>query len=374
MKVMSLLDLRPRKLGSFEDYTISLSRSLTSQGGQSVVVFKELPPEPLRPQHLDAGSLLETKPFNSFGPNSATALRALVRRYRPQVVHFYFVNLMSLDVVAAAVSRGVKVVFTDEQSDKPKERTALRWHALRASKRAFSSFVDQVIAPSDYVKSRLVREGVSAKRITTIYNGINVERFRNAHVTEDVRAKYAIGPSTVMVVSISQLIPEKGVGYLIDAAGLALGQGADLAFIHVGDGRCAAEYRAKVQGLGIEKRFIFAGLLNLPEIAGILRECDIFTLPCTWGEAFSLVILEALAAGKPAIVTRVGGNVEAVEDGQNGLVVPPHDAGALAAALMTLHDSPERRQAMGRESAMRSSYFSVNHWVDQTIDLYRRLV
>jgi glycosyltransferase involved in cell wall biosynthesis len=124
----------------------------------------------------------------------------------------------------------------------------------------------------------------------------------------------------------------------------------------------------------MEGRFIFAGRLNLPEIAAILRQSDIFTLPCTWGEAFSLAILEALAAAKPVIVTRVGGNVEAVEDGRNGLVVPPHDAGALAAALKTLHDSPERRQAMGRESLSRSKCFSVQRWVDETIDLYDRLL
>jgi glycosyltransferase involved in cell wall biosynthesis len=371
MKVMSVLDLRPRKLGSFEEYTITLSRSLAGQGGESVLVFKELPPEPLRPHYLDAGSILETKPF---GGDSARALRALVRRFRPHVVHFHFVNLLSLDVVGAALNRGVKVVFSDHASDIPKQRTALRWHALRASKRAFSSLVDRVVAPSEYVKDRLVRQGISAKKITTIHNGVNLERFQTTLVTDDIRAKYGIGPSSVIVASISQLIPEKGIGYLIDAAGLALRQGADVSFIHVGDGRCSTEYRSRVQRLGIEKRFIFAGLLNLPEISAILRASDIFTLPCTWGEAFSLVILEALAAGKPAIVTRVGGNVEAVEDGRNGLLVPPHDASALAAAITALHDSPERRQAMARESALRSSYFSVKRWVDDTIDLYARLV
>jgi glycosyltransferase involved in cell wall biosynthesis len=200
-----------------------------------------------------------------------------------------------------------------------------------------------------------------------------VERFQNNNAMNGVRARYGIGPSTVMVASISQLIPEKGIGYLIDAAGLALRRGADVAFVHVGDGRCAAEYRSKVQQLGIEKRFIFAGLLNMPEIAAILQHSDIFTLPCTWGEAFSLVVLEALAAGRPAIVTRVGGNAEAVEDGRNGLLVPPHDAGALAAAIAALCHNPERRQAMGQESALRSSHFSVKRWVDETIDLYSRL-
>ncbi len=374
MKVMSVLDLRPRKLGSFEEYTIALSRSLAGHGGQSVLVFDGLPPDPLRPYYLDAGSILETKPFAPFGRDSASALRALVRRHRPQVVHFHFVNLLSLDVVAVALNRGVRVVFSDHASDTPKERTWLSWYALRASKRAFSCLVDRVITPSDCSKARLARQGVNAKKITTIHNGVNLERFRNTLVAEDIRAKYSVGSGTMIVVSISQLIPEKGIGYLIDAAALALRRGADVTFIHVGDGRCAAEYRAKVQRLGIEKRFIFAGLLNFPQVTAILQQSDVFTLPCTWEEAFSLALLEALAAGKPAIVTGVGGNVEAVEDGRNGLVVPPHDAGALAAAIATLHDSPERRRAMARESVVRSSHFSVKRWVDETIDLYGRLV
>ena len=264
LKVMSVLNLRPRKLGSFEEYTTSLSRALTQRGGQSILVFKEAPPDALRSHYTDAGAILETKPFEPFGRDSASALGALVRRHRPQVVHLHFVNLLSLDVVAAALHRGVSVVYSEHASDIPKQRTALRWHLLRASKRAFSSLIDRIIAPSDYVGARLVREGVSPRKVTIIHNGVNLERFRSVSAGEDVRGKYGIGRQGVLVASISQLIPEKGIGYLIDAAALALEQGRDVSFIHVGDGRCLAEYRDKVQRLGIEKRFIFAGLLNLP--------------------------------------------------------------------------------------------------------------
>jgi len=371
---MSVLNLRPRKLGSFEEYTIALSRTLAEGGGQSVLVFKELPPDSLRPLYLDARATLETKPFSPFGRDSAGALRSLIRRHRPDVVHLHFVNLQSLDVLSTGLSRGLRVVFSEHGSDIPKKRSALRMYALYASRRLFSSVVDRFIAPSDYVKNRLVRQGTPSAKVTTVYNGVNLARFRNTPVTSDLRASYGLGERSVIVLSISQVVPEKGVGVLIDAAAIALKQGADLAFIHVGDGRCAAEYRAKVTTLGIGNRFIFAGLKNLPEIASMLRQSDIFTLPCTWGEAFSLVVLEAFAAGKPAIVTAVGGNVEAVQDGVNGLVVPPGDATALAAAIKVLHDSPERRQAMARESAARSAYFSANRWVDETIDLYGHLL
>jgi glycosyltransferase involved in cell wall biosynthesis len=179
MKVMSLLDLRPRKLGSFEEYTVSLSRELAGQGGESVLVFKDLPPESLRAHYVNAGSTLETKPFAPYDRASASALRALVRRHRPNVVHLHFVNLLSLDVLAVALNRGVRVVLSDHASDIPKERTALRWHALRASMRTFSSLVDRVVAPSDYVKARLMQQGVNAKKITVIHNGVNLERFHN---------------------------------------------------------------------------------------------------------------------------------------------------------------------------------------------------
>ena len=80
-----------------------------------------------------------------------------------------------------------------------------------------------------------------------------------------------------------------------------------------------------------------------------------------------------MAAGKPLIVTSVGANMEAVEDGRNGLVVPPHDVHALAAAIMSLHDSPERRREMGEESAKRSEKFTLQRWVNETIDIYDRV-
>jgi glycosyltransferase involved in cell wall biosynthesis len=372
LKVLSVLNLRPRKLGSFEEYCLTLSRSLVRQGGQSVLVFKELPPDALFQLYIDAGATLETKLFNPFSLKSASLLRALLHKHRPDIVHLHFVNLLSLDIVAASMCRGVKVVFSDHNSDIPTQRSAFRSFALHASVLAISFLPDAFVAPSDYVNARLLAIGIRTK-VTTIHNGVNLSRFRDVSVTEDIRARYGIGRDSVVVVSISQLIPHKGIQYLIEAAGQLIAQGVDVSFVHVGDGPSEGEYRARVRQLGIEERFTFTGLLNLPQIADILRQSDVFALPCTWGEAFSLVVLEALAVGRPAIVTNVGGNGEAVEDGRNGLIIPPHDADALADAIKKLCD-PELRQKMGRESLARSSYFDVQRWVDESIELYTRLV
>jgi len=183
MNVMSVLNLRLRKLGSLEEYTISLSRSLTQQGGQSTLVFKDFPPTAFRSQYTEAGAILDVKPFAPFSWESAVALLALARRYKPDVVHFHFVNLLSLDVLVACMSR-VQVVFSEHASDVAKKRSPIRWQLLRLCKRSFSSMVDQVIAPSHYVNARLVREGVSARRVTTIHNGVNFAKFKDASVGE----------------------------------------------------------------------------------------------------------------------------------------------------------------------------------------------
>jgi glycosyltransferase involved in cell wall biosynthesis len=374
VRVMSVLDLRPRKFGSFEEYTVTLSRALARRGWESVLVFKELPPPSLRPCYEEAGAVLDTKPFAPFGWRSARTLDELIERHRPDLVHFHFVNLLSLDVVAAGRRRGVKLVLSDHASAPAGKPPAIRRLLLRGGRRVSSAFVDRFVTPSDYVHERLARDGINPAKISTIHNGVNLTRFRPAAAVEDVRARHGIGPQSLLVVSICQLIPEKGIGYLIEAAAKLLGQGLDVSFIHLGDGPCAAEYRARLRSLGIEPRFVFAGVVDLPEVAAILRECDIFTLPCTWGEAFSLAVLEAMAAGKPAVVTGVGGNIEAVEHGRNGLVIPPNDVEALSAAIRTLHGNPTLRAAMGRDALAQSARFSVDRWVDETLRLYDTLL
>lgn len=372
--IMSVVNLRPRKLGSFETYTIALSQALTRAGGRSVLVFGECPPQTLREPYDRAGATIETKPFRDFAWTDARALRTLLRRHRPHVVHFHFVNMLSLDLLAAALWRSGRVVYSEHSSDRLDTRSSPRQAALRLAKRAFAVGVDRVVAPSNYVRRRLVREGLDPETIQTIHNGVSLDRFAATQRGKDVRRQFGLAPDTLLVTSSALLIPEKGIGYLVEAASEVVRAASDVQFVHIGDGPCLDQYRARVAELGLSERFKFAGLLNLTDIAAVLGQTDVFTLPCVWGEAFSLVILEAMAAGKPVIATRLGGNVEAVEDGKNGLLVPPRDPKALAHAILALRNNPEQRRAMAEEGRRRSAYFSLDRWVQETIALYQHLL
>lgn len=367
------MNLRPRKLGSFEEYAIALSERLVAGGGESVLVFSEPPPARIMPAYERAGAVVEHKEFRNRDWRSATTLLQLVRRHRPDVVHFHFVNMLSADVAASIFLMGARVIFSEHSSNSVLTTRRSKRFALRVAKRLVSLPIDRFVAPSNYIRARLVDEGVEHAKIDTVWNGVNLERFRLPVSAAEVRRSYGLSPDAMLVASSALLIPEKGIGDLVEAARTVVDARPDVQFVHIGDGPCLEQYRARVAELGLERSFHFVGLLNLPEIAPLIASADVFTLPCTWGEAFSLVVLEAMAAAKPVIATRLGGNMEAVEDGRSGLLVPPFDPAALAAAIIALHDDPAMRHRLAEESGRRSAQFSVGRWVHDTVALYERI-
>lgn len=323
--------------------------------------------------YSEAGAVLEHKAFRSFDWRSAASLLRLVQQYHPDVVHFHFVNMLSADVAASALLKHSHVVFSEHSSNLKVRTRPAKQVALRMAKKALALRVDRFVAPSNYVRSRLIDEGLPASGIQTIWNGVNLDRFRAQVHAGEIRRKYGLSTTAMVVASSALLIPEKGIGDLIEAAASVAATSAEIQFIHIGDGPLLQQYKARVAELGLADRFLFAGLLNLPEIAPLIASADVFTLPCTWGEAFSLVVLEAMAAGKPVIATNLGGNPEAIEDGVSGVLVPPHDPAALARAILSLHDDPALRRRMASASAHRSDDFGVDRWVGETVELYEGL-
>jgi len=110
------------------------------------------------------------------------------------------------------------------------------------------------------------------------------------------------------------------------------------------------------------------------DVHEILGASDLFVCPSVWDEALGYVILEAMAVGLPAVASRVGGIPEVVAEGETGLLVPPRDPGALAAAIDQLLADPAARERMGR-AARRAveARFSLDQAIDRTIALYQEL-
>ena len=145
-------------------------------------------------------------------------------------------------------------------------------------------------------------------------------------------------------------------------------------FLVVGDGPLRKDMEEQTLTLGLTKDIIFTGWkTNVADYIGVM---DIFCIPSRW-EALPLVLLEAMALGKPVVATNVGGIQEALEDGKTGILVPPFNSGALANAIMSLVSNRETAQMMGKAGTQRAQQlFSVEkmimHYERLYLDLFTR--
>ncbi|MDC0736827.1 glycosyltransferase family 4 protein [Cognatishimia sp. SS12] len=143
---------------------------------------------------------------------------------------------------------------------------------------------------------------------------------------------------------VGRLAAVKGLPVLLQAMQAA----PDLTLDIIGDGPDRAALEAQAQGLGLSARVRFLGYKSQSEVAEALIENDIFVLP-SFAEGVPVVLMEAMAAARPVVTTRIAGVPELVKDGASGLLVPPGDIAALTEALVRLASDPERQKAMGTE-------------------------
>lgn len=375
LTVLSALDFAPRRMGSFEEYFCALGRRLRDAGGRCVAAFSGAPADDVAEQFREHGVEWRVLPFRKGLPATARALRSVVREVRPDVTHFHFVPTSSPLFHVARWSGARRIVVSHHYSfpleDPPRPFLGLLGRCRRALALAPCSLV---VTPSAYIKNCLVeRHRIPAKRIRVVLNGVNLRRFDPGfRPTFDVRAEYAIPPDAPIVSTLAYFIPEKGAEDLVRAMPSVLGRVPEAHLLLIGDGPEIPRLKAMSEELGLTGNVHFTGLASGERLDSLLAETLVTTLVCTWGEAFSLVVLEFMACGKPMVATAVGGTPEAVEDGKTGLLVPPHSPDRVAEALVKLLLDPDRAREMGRAARRRAEeLFDVERMVSDTLAVYR---
>lgn len=206
---------------------------------------------------------------------------------------------------------------------------------------------DKLIAGSSDIRDYLIQHGQQPERIEVVNNWVD---FSSRKITADAaatRKKYGIGTEEVALGCIGRLHPQKGQEFLIRAFRLLKEQQPKLRLVLVGDGPDAAMLKAEAQGLG--DAVIFTGSVVGDEYNNLLNAFDIYIQPSRF-EGLPRTLLDAMYLGKPIVATAVNGNLDALRDGENGLLVPSENVEAIAAAVRTLLDAPQRAQAMAQQA------------------------
>jgi glycosyltransferase involved in cell wall biosynthesis len=296
-----------------------------------------------------------------------------VRRQRIALVHSYglYPNLFAVPAARAAGARAIASIRDLGDHLSWWRRHLQRWTC---------SLADRVVANAFAVRSRLIEEGYPGGRVTVIHNGIDLERYRSLRTGDRVREELRIPRGAPLVAMLARLTHLKGAEYFLEAASIAGRACPEAHFLVVGDSKCLGlgnpAYRPSLEALasrlGLDGRVRFAGFrTDVPEL---LAGAAVSVQP-SLSEGLSNVVLESMAAGLPVVATAVGGNPEMVVEGETGLLVPPRDAAALAAALARLLSDAPLARRLGEAGRRRvAERFSLQAMCARTVDVYREVL
>jgi glycosyltransferase involved in cell wall biosynthesis len=293
---------------------------------------------------------------------SARQLARIVRAHRIQVVHAHKGRARTLAMLAGLFVR-IPIMVLNRGVSFPLDSFNRLGYTTRR--------VTAIVAVCEAIKRELVASGVPAAKIEVIYSGTDTARFRPEVDGRAVRAELGLGPEHFLITQIG-VRSRKGNDDVIDAMARVRADAPHARLLIVGARRPASlEDRARARGIAEVVR-VLGYREDIPEV---LRTSDC-CVDASWaGHGLTGTLREALAVQTPVIATALAGNPELVRDGVTGLLVPPRDARALAAAILRLVADPEGGRAMGRAGReLVVARFSTQVKVERTEALYRRLL
>lgn len=284
----------------------------------------------------------ETCLFDCSGRLDLGTVRAIRESLRTKQIQILHTHGYKADFYAQLAIRGSSVKLVSTAHNWPGKSLALRLYALLD--RILLRWADQVCAVSPNVEVQLKRYGVSSEKLSLIENGVDSRQFANGK--PHLRELPNFGDKKI-VGFVGRLAPEKGLHNLIQAAGEILRTRKDVVIALVGDGPAMMELQSLVSRLGLEKSVFFLGQRS--DLADVYAAFDIFVLPSLF-EGMPMAVLEAMAAGKPVIASRVGGIPQMISHQESGILVKPGDVRGLTDALAQLLQQPEKASQLGQRA------------------------
>lgn len=276
-------------------------------------------------------------------------LRDVHRRWPFDVIHAHMLVPDGWAAARVGAELGVPVVATAHRAD-VLDVPAQGPRSRRRVSEAVEA-IDQICAVSISIGDAAAALGTPRRPVRVVANGADTTVFLPRPASE-ARARLGLPDDGPIVTFVGKLVPRKGVDTLIEAMGL-LGRrpaGAPLLVAAgIGEMRDGLERRAAELGVGDRVRFV--GKIAHDDVGWWMSAGDLFVLP-SLSEGLPTVVCEAMNCGRPVVATAVDGTPEIVRDGETGILVPPGDPAALAAALAAVLDDPARARAMG-EAALR---------------------
>jgi len=351
-------------VGGSSENTVSIIEELQRFGYASTLV---LGPQSEGPTVEDArrrgcriveldGMVREVSPARDVA--AVLQLYRLFRRERPAIVHTHtskagFVGRFAawLAGVPAVIHQPHGHIFYGYWS---RPRTAM----FVALERVAAHWTDTMIAltPRE-IEEHLERSIGRAEQYAVVPSGVPTRALREGAASRaEARARLGLPADAYVVAGVGRFVPIKGFDLLVAALGELVAQVPNAHVVLIGDGVERGALEAQAAALGVTARLHISGAVT--DVVGLLPAADVLAAPSR-NEGMGRVLVEAMALGLPVVGTRVGGIGDVILDGECGLLVPPEDPGALAAALIELGQDAARRAKLSEGARPRAEDFSI---------------
>ncbi len=362
MKVLQLTT--DMNIGGITSYIFELSKALKGKGVDTVVASAG---GDIEASLIEAGiphEKLDIKTKFEFSPKvflAAFAIKRIVQKEGVDIIHAHTRVSQVAGIIASRMT-GVPMVTTCHGYFKKRLRAVI------------DTWGDKVIAISAAVYEHLKKDlGVKDERIELVYSGVDIDKFSKEFSESDIAKtkKYLGLTGKIVVGTIGRLSPVKGQKFFIKAMVEVLKRSPNAAGLVVGNGPEGPSIKSLAMALGIDDRISF--LDSVSDTREVLSAIDIFVFPSV-KEGLGIALLEALAAARPCIASRIGGIEDIIKDRENGILVDVGDSDAITAAALELLSDENLRLNLGQSGRrLVQSRFTLDRMADDMVRVYKKV-
>lgn len=303
-------------------------------------------------------------------------LKSRIRQWKPDVVHTHSAKGGLIGRAAATACKVPCVIHTVHGAPFHPYQNAISRQFFIACERWAAKRCHHMISVADAMTDLMVGSHVAAQsKFTTIYSGMEVEPFlTSAHRRQEMRNSLGINDTDIVFGKIARLFHLKGHEYLVEAAAGVVNWAPNVKFLLIGDGLLQVQLQQQIAAAGLQKNFIFTGLVPPREIPAYISAMDVL-VHTSLREGLARALPQALISAKPVISFDVDGAREVVITGETGCLVPPKDIAGLAKAIKDLASSEKDRIRFGQQGRDRfTDQFRHESMTKKIRELYQRFI
>lgn len=315
--------------------------------------------------------------------NPYSDIRRVLEDFKPDIIHNQTCGPLALAIFRYAKKRNIPIVMTDHTyPDNLTQQVKLPKFAKKPINAAMNAYFMSFLRRSEYatlptkqaITDLLPKNHHSFKvPVEALSNGIDLSHFTKGPASEEIYKKYAIPKNVPIILYVGRIDPEKSLDILVNSFKKLIKEAPKAHLVMVGDGTAREKLEKMIKRKKLDSQTHFIGRVIGDDLSQIYRTGTVFVITSKT-ETQSIVLMEAMASGLPAIAVNAGAVTELVKDGENGFIFEPNDTAGIASGIYTIISNKELREKMSKNALKMIAKHDINYTLSRFEKIYNNVL